>query len=302
VNYLDHDHSTTAPTGESDDELPVAARWHGPRHLRRIRHGQHAATARRPSIALYAAAAAVAAAAIGSVFVSMSSASRPEPVTRADTAAVGESDRSAATENRASRGEHRAADQHSRQPKSSADAQPNASATQAPASAAPKAAAPTPKTTSAAPKPAASSPTVHAPIGGLTQAEMNNAVAIIESGQQMKLPPRAFVVAIATALQESHLRVLANPNVPASLNLPNQGMGSDYDSVGLFQQRPSWGSVAQLMDPHQSAHLFYAALAQVNGWEQMAVTVAAQTVQLSAFPDAYAKWQSLAEQIVNAVS
>ncbi|GGM03311.1 hypothetical protein GCM10007977_000830 [Dactylosporangium sucinum] len=142
---------------------------------------------------------------------------------------------------------------------------------------------------------------MHAPVGGLTQAEMNNAVAIIEAGQQMNLPSRAFVVAIATALQESHLQVLANPNVPASLKLPNEGVGTDHDSVGLFQQRPSWGPVAQLMDPHQSARLFYAALVKVNGWEQLAVTVAAQTVQVSAFPDAYAKWQSLSEQIVNAV-
>ncbi|MET7396537.1 hypothetical protein ABZS66_23955 [Dactylosporangium sp. NPDC005572] len=142
---------------------------------------------------------------------------------------------------------------------------------------------------------------MHAPVGGLTQAEMNNAVAIIEAGQQLNLPSRAFVVAIATALQESHLHILANPNVPASLKLSNEGVGTDHDSVGLFQQRPSWGSTAQLMDPHQSARLFYAALVKVNGWQQMAVTVAAQTVQVSAFPDAYAKWQSLAEQIVKAV-
>ncbi|WP_238006911.1 hypothetical protein KZZ52_44585 [Dactylosporangium sp. AC04546] len=296
MTYPNHDHSTTTPAGETSDE-PDAAHRRGPRHLRRDHRGRHAAAGRRRT-ALYSAGAAIAAAAIGSVIVSMSSASPPEPVIRADTVTVGEADRSAAAEDRAARSERRAADPPSPQA-SSAGAQPKASATQAPTTAAPKAAVP--KTTSAAPTPAASKPTVHAPVGGLTQAEMNNAVAIIEAGQQMKLPSRAFVVAIATALQESHLQVLANPNVPASLKLPNEGVGTDHDSVGLFQQRPSWGPVAQLMDPHQSARLFYAALVKVNGWEQMAVTVAAQTVQVSAYPDAYAKWQSLAEQVVNAV-
>ncbi|WP_344407021.1 hypothetical protein [Dactylosporangium fulvum] len=148
---------------------------------------------------------------------------------------------------------------------------------------------------------AAPSPTVHAPVGGLSQAEMDNAVAIIEAGQQMNLPPRAYVIALATALQESHLRVLANPNVPGSMGHPNEGVGYDHDSIGLFQQRPSWGSVEQLMDPHESARRFYAALIRIPGWAQLAITVAAQTVQVSAFPDAYAKWQPLAEQIVGAV-
>ncbi|MCW2639669.1 MAG: hypothetical protein JWP76_1975 [Dactylosporangium sp.] len=130
---------------------------------------------------------------------------------------------------------------------------------------------------------------------------MDNAVAIVEAGKQMNLPRRAFVVAIATALQESNLRVLANPNVPGSMNHANEGVGYDHDSIGLFQQRPNWGSVDQLMDPRESARRFYAVLVTVPGWVQMSVTVAAQTVQQSAFPGAYANQQALAEQIVNAI-
>jgi hypothetical protein len=107
-------------------------------------------------------------------------------------------------------------------------------------------------------------------------------------------------VAIATALQESHLRNLANPNLPESLQHPNQGVGYDYDSVGLFQQRPNWGSIPQLMDPHESARRFYRALLAIPGWGDYAVTVAAQMVQRSAFPDAYAKWEGLATQVVDA--
>jgi hypothetical protein len=197
----------------------------------------------------------------------------------------GDSGRAAYAENRASRGGGRTGDQPSPQPAASAGAQPTQSSAQ-----------------SAAAAPAPASPTVHTPVGGLTQSEMNNAVTIIQAGQQLKLPQRAFVVAIATALQESHLHNLANYNVPASLKLPNEGVGSDHDSVGLFQQRPNWGTVAQLMNPAEAARRFYGALVKVQGWEQLAVTVAAQTVQVSAFPDAYAQWQNLAGQIVSAVA
>jgi hypothetical protein len=131
---------------------------------------------------------------------------------------------------------------------------------------------------------------------------MDNAVAIVDAGRQMGLPSRAFVVAIATALQESNLRILANPAVPGSLDHPNQGVGYDHDSIGLFQQRPNWGNVDQLLDAHESARRFYAALIRIPGWEQMAVTYAAQAVQQSAFPDAYARQQSRAQQIVSAIA
>jgi cell wall-associated NlpC family hydrolase len=73
------------------------------------------------------------------------------------------------------------------------------------------------------------------------------------------------------------------------------------DSLGLFQQRPSqgWGTAAQIMDPVTSSRSFYVALAQVPGWQSMPVTVAAQAVQRSAFPDAYAQWQGIATRLVS---
>ncbi|WP_433207507.1 hypothetical protein ACQP00_41495 [Dactylosporangium sp. CS-047395] len=153
---------------------------------------------------------------------------------------------------------------------------------------------------SAAPTPAQTFPTVADPVGGLSRAEMDNAIAIVDVAKRERLPKRAVIVALATALQESHLRNLANGNLPASLDHPNQGVGYDYDSVGLFQQRPNWGSIDQLMDPHESARRFYAALTRIPGWGDYAVTVAAQKVQGSAFPDAYAKWEGLATQIADA--
>jgi hypothetical protein len=133
---------------------------------------------------------------------------------------------------------------------------------------------------------------------------MDHAATIVAMGQRAGLPEYAYVIAIATALQESYLRNLANPTVPESLRYPNDGTGTDHDSVGLFQQRPStgWGTVAQIMDPSYSATKFYDSLQRVSGWQHMAVTVAAQRVQRSAFPNAYAKHEPLARQIVDALT
>ncbi|GAA1822313.1 hypothetical protein HC028_24090 [Planosporangium flavigriseum] len=144
-------------------------------------------------------------------------------------------------------------------------------------------------------------PAKPAPVAGLNNSQMDNAIAIVEAGKEMNLPRRAYVVAISTALQESNLQVLANPGVAGSMDHPNQGVGYDHDSIGLFQQRPNWGGVDDLMDPKESARRFYAVLAKLPGWEQLDVTVAAQRVQVSAFPDAYAKHQQRAEQIVDAI-
>jgi hypothetical protein len=141
------------------------------------------------------------------------------------------------------------------------------------------------------------------PVAGLSQLEMDNAVAIIEAGRKMNVPKRAHVVAIVTALQESHLRNLANSRVSQSLNVPHQGVESNFDSVGLFQQRPSqgWGTAAELMDPATAASRFYARLLKVPGWPTMSVGAAAQAVQRSAFPSAYDKHQPQAQTIVDAI-
>jgi hypothetical protein len=132
---------------------------------------------------------------------------------------------------------------------------------------------------------------------------MDNAVAIVEAGNRMNLPKRAHVVAMVTALQETRLRNLANSRVPQSLNHPHQGVGSNFDSVGLFQQRPSqgWGSADELMDPATASSRFYARLVKVAGWPTMSVGAAAQAVQRSAFPSAYDKHQPQAQKIVDAI-
>ncbi|MDG9721977.1 heavy metal transporter [Streptomyces sp. DH41] len=103
-----------------------------------------------------------------------------------------------------------------------------------------------------------------------------NAAAITAVGTARDLPERAVTIALATALQESTLR--------------NIDYG-DRDSLGLFQQRPSqgWGTPAEIMDPAYSAGMFYERLVEVPGYTRLPLTVAAQRVQRSGFPQAYAK-------------
>jgi cell wall-associated NlpC family hydrolase len=119
----------------------------------------------------------------------------------------------------------------------------------------------------------------------LSAEQRQNAATIINVARQRGTPPRAWLIAVATAKQESDLRNI------------NYG---DRDSLGLFQQRPSqgWGSPAQVLDPVYSTTTFLDHLLQVPGWDRLPVTVAAQTVQRSAFPDAYAKWEGLAAALV----
>jgi peptidoglycan DL-endopeptidase CwlO len=120
----------------------------------------------------------------------------------------------------------------------------------------------------------------------LTDEQRQNAATIIRVARDRGTPPRAWLVALATAKQESDLR-----NTPYG----------DRDSLGLFQQRPSqgWGTPAQVIDPVYSTSTFLDRLMQVPGWERLPVTVAAQTVQRSAFPDAYARWEGLAAQLIS---
>jgi hypothetical protein len=143
-----------------------------------------------------------------------------------------------------------------------------------------------------------------APVAGLDTTQMTHAKTIVDTAHQMNLPTQAAVIAVATSLQETNLYNLANTGLPESQHYTNDGTGYDHDSVGLFQQRPAsgWGTVDQLMNPATSTHKFLHALQQVPGWQDMPLTVAAQTVQGSALPDAYAQHQTDAQTVVDALT
>lgn len=130
--------------------------------------------------------------------------------------------------------------------------------------------------------------------GGTTSYELDleqaaHATTIAAVGKRMGLPDHAVSVALAAALQESRLHNLSY---------------GDRDSVGLFQQRPSqgWGTPGQLVSPTYAATSFYNRLAGVDGWETLAVTDAAQRVQRSAAPNAYARWETQARAIAQALT
>jgi LysM repeat protein len=120
-----------------------------------------------------------------------------------------------------------------------------------------------------------------------------NAQTIVAVGRGAGVSDAGLVVALAAAAQESGLR--------------NVDYG-DRDSLGLFQQRPSagWGTPEQVMDPVRASLAFFGGASNPNpnvtrglldiaGWESMTVTQAAQAVQVSAFPDYYAKWETSAQ-------
>ena len=150
----------------------------------------------------------------------------------------------------------------------------------------------------------------------LSKQQLTRAATIIAVGNDEGIPARGQLIAVMTALTESSLRVLSNTRAyPHSANIPNDGDGSDHDSVGLFQQRPAagWGTVENLMDPVWSSRAFYGGpkgpnhgsprgLLDIDGWESMDPGAAAQAVQVSAYPDRYAVNLPLAEKVLSALS
>jgi LysM repeat protein len=123
----------------------------------------------------------------------------------------------------------------------------------------------------------------------LDKEQRANARLIIKVGRKLGVPERGIAIALGTAMQESWLR--------------NLDWG-DRDSLGLFQQRPStgWGTAAQVRDRERSIRAFFGGphdpngnrtrgLLDIRGWQKMSFAQAAQAVQISAYPDRYARWE-----------
>ncbi len=123
----------------------------------------------------------------------------------------------------------------------------------------------------------------------LSVEQAENASLITAISVRRGLPARAASIALATAYQESDLRNLDH---------------GDRDSLGLFQQRPSqgWGTETELMDPVYATNAFYDVLAEVEGYRNLEITDAAQTVQRSGFPEAYADHEDDARALASALT
>jgi hypothetical protein len=120
------------------------------------------------------------------------------------------------------------------------------------------------------------------PVAGLTAVQAQNARVVVATAAA-RTGHQAALIALMTAMAESDLRILANPNDPRGADVPSQGTGHDHDSLGLFQQRPGWGSAAQRMSATESTTLFVDALVRIPDWASQPPWRAAQLVQRSAF-------------------
>ncbi|MGW2249055.1 hypothetical protein ACWCXH_02480 [Kitasatospora sp. NPDC001660] len=125
--------------------------------------------------------------------------------------------------------------------------------------------------------------------GTLELSQAGNAATIAAVARSRGLPDRATAISLATAMQESKLRNLA---------------GGDRDSIGLFQQRPSmgWGTAAQIQDPVYATNKFLDGLVKVPGYTRLPLTDAAQAVQKSGYPQAYAKHETKATLLTSALA
>jgi len=151
----------------------------------------------------------------------------------------------------------------------------------------------------------------------LNRQQLTHAATIIETGTSIDGVTRdGLVIALMAALTESTLRMLSNTSVyPESADYPNDGDGSDHDSLGLFQMRPQsgWGTVAELMDPTYQAQAFFGGrtgpnhpsprgLLDIPGWEQMDKGEAAQAVEVSAYPERYRNYEPVTETILTTLT
>lgn len=123
-----------------------------------------------------------------------------------------------------------------------------------------------------------------------TAEQKRNAQIIIGVGQRLGASSRDILIALMTAFQESSLRNLSYGHL---------------DSVGLFQQRNAWGSFSARTNPAESARMFFQGgrggqpgLFANKNRNSMSLTAAAQWVQRSAFPNAYAKHEKAARALM----
>lgn len=139
------------------------------------------------------------------------------------------------------------------------------------------------------PDPESCTATVSGHTAELQPEQAENAGLITAVAVKRGLPARAATIALATAMQESKL-----------FNLTD----GDRDSLGLFQQRPSqgWGTKAQILDPVHATNAFYDALVKIDGYETMVITEAAQEVQRSGYPEAYAEHEPDARVLASALT
>ena len=141
-------------------------------------------------------------------------------------------------------------------------------------------------------------------LGPMTDNQMDHAKEVYRAAKDMRIDPldHAVVLAYMTVFVESpEWKILANPRVPESMAVPNEGVGHDHLSTGLFQQQPWWGTNEQRMNAYGSATLFYDALLKQPNWSTRPMGEVCQAVQGSAFPHKYAPQEGKARELLRLV-
>lgn len=145
------------------------------------------------------------------------------------------------------------------------------------------------------------------PVSGLNQVQARNARLIVAGAEQTaarggadaSAQSAAELVALVAAATESTLHNDANPAVPLSEQVPNDGdppSGGNLDSVGLFQERSSWGPLTARMNPLAATRMFVLRLMRVPSWLTTPPSIDAQAVEVSAYPDRYAAFEAPARR------
>lgn len=157
-------------------------------------------------------------------------------------------------------------------------------------------------------------------VPGFTGEQMKVAATIVTVAKEEDIPEKGWIVGVGVAMQESDL--LANKSALKA--------NADGDA-GLFQQRqlPGWyGTLEEVTDPVYASRTFYTGkdietdglseaelsaaagapgyhipgLKDIDGWENMSLSEAAQAVQRSANGSWYDKRWPDAERVVEAVA
>jgi len=127
------------------------------------------------------------------------------------------------------------------------------------------------------------------PVAGYSGDQLGNAAAIMNAATALGMNAQAQTLGVMTAMGES------------SLHNIDHGDRAGPDSRGLFQQRNSWGTLAERMSPATAAGLFFQRLRALPGWETLAPTTAASRVQINANPNHYTPFFAPASEVVAAL-
>ncbi|MBG6060004.1 hypothetical protein RCH16_003461 [Cryobacterium sp. MP_M5] len=127
-------------------------------------------------------------------------------------------------------------------------------------------------------------------VAGYQGDQLVNAALIMNAGATAGVNVQGQTIAVMTAMGESTLRNLT------------YGDAVGPDSRGLFQQRDTWGTLAERMNPTQAATFFFQRLVTVPNWETLTPTAAAHAVQINADPDHYTTYYDAARAVVTALT